>query len=59
MIRKCDICGFEFDDYWMHKYNAGRTQIWVCNKCKQNGIREVNLSAAMKKRPRKREKQEK
>lgn len=55
MIRRCEICGREENEYWMESYNAGRTQIWVCAGCKRKGIREVNLSEALKKRARKKE----
>lgn len=50
MKRACDICGREDHEAWMDKYNFGRTQIWVCPGCKRRGIREVNLSEALKKR---------
>ena len=52
MIRECEICGFEFDEYWMDSYNAGRRKIWICPKCKRQAIREVNASEAFKKRAR-------
>lgn len=57
MIRACDICGVELPEYWMDRYNTGRTTVWVCPACKRQGIREVNASEALKKRPRRKEKE--
>lgn len=50
MKRACDICGREDHEAWMDKYNFGRTQIWVCARCKKIGNREVNLSEAFESR---------
>ena len=50
MIRACDICGVQMDDYWMDSYNTGRTQIWLCPECRKNARHEVDCSEAGKKR---------
>lgn len=52
MIRECDFCGFEFDEYWMDKINTGRRQLWICPGCKRNARREADMSEATKKRKR-------
>lgn len=58
MIRACEICGYEQDEYWMDFYNTGQRRIWICHKCKRLGIREVNRSEALKKRAKWKEKEQ-
>lgn len=55
MKRACDICGQEAEQYWMDKYNTGRTTVWVCPACKRKGVREVNLSEVMNKKRKRKE----
>lgn len=55
MIRECSICRQEMDDYWMDRYNTGRTTIWICPECKINAGREVDMSEAVKNRARRSE----
>ena len=57
MIRKCDICGQEDHEDWMDYYNAGSMRIWICAKCKRKAIREVNMSEALNKKTRRKEKE--
>lgn len=44
MKRACDICGCEFDEYWMESYNIGTKTLWCCWDCYKNSQREVLLS---------------
>ena len=44
MIRECDICGTETEDYWMKPYNIGRRTVWLCWECYQSSQREAMLS---------------
>lgn len=59
MIRRCEFCGREENEYWMDTYNTGQKQIWVCGRCKRHGIREVNASEAFKKRSKWKENEQK
>lgn len=44
MKRECDICGDEFDEYWMRSYNTGRKTWWLCWECYQAAEREAAQS---------------
>ena len=44
MIRKCDVCGLEADEYWMFPFNIGTRTKWLCWTCWKNAQREANLS---------------
>lgn len=44
MKRKCDLCGIEADDYWMHDYSYGTGTLWFCHKCYMNGEYEAMKS---------------
>lgn len=44
MIRECDICGMESDEYWMKPYHIGAKTIWLCWDCYRTSQREITLS---------------
>ena len=44
MKRKCDICGCEADEYWMHSYYTGRKMMWLCWDCYKQSQYEVAKS---------------
>ena len=44
MKRKCDICGLEADEHWMHSFYTGSKRTWLCWDCYKASQREANLS---------------
>ena len=44
MIRKCDICGLEAEEHWMHPYNTRRRVMWLCWDCFKQSQYEANKS---------------
>ena len=39
--RKCACCGKTDDERWMHRYNSGRSAIWLCYECDRKAQSEV------------------
>lgn len=50
MIRECDVCGTESDDYWMKSFNIGRRTVWLCWECYKASQREATLSDLFRQR---------
>ena len=44
MLRRCDICGEEFEEQLMEHYSTGRKTHWLCWDCYKKSQREANLS---------------
>ena len=45
MIRNCDNCGCESDDYWMMRFNPGGAgEKWFCWDCFKQSQYEANKS---------------
>ena len=50
MKQKCCVCGEEDDEYFMFRIQTSRVQ-WMCDKCHNVALREIDRSEVMK-RPR-------
>lgn len=50
MLRECDICKKEQDEYWMQSFNTGRRTMWLCWECYKASQREATLSDLFRQR---------